>query len=99
MICFCISYRNVAANTITFNFNEAIRVASFGISSISVANGTINPGSFTKLSDTQYTIMVTPDLGGKHSNVAITVADVRIGLIASSTKLPLAIKSVNKLAL
>jgi hypothetical protein len=60
--------------------------------------------------------MVTPDLGGKHSNVAITVADnaftdvadntnttiitiVRIGLIASSTKLPLAIKSVNKLAL
>ncbi|CAC9494124.1 hypothetical protein [uncultured Gammaproteobacteria bacterium] len=49
---------NVAANTITFNFNEAIRIASFGISSISVANGTINPGSFTKLSDTQYTIMV-----------------------------------------
>ncbi len=56
---------NVTANTITFNFNEAIRIASFGISSISVANGTINPGSFTKLSDTQYTIMVTPDLGGK----------------------------------
>jgi hypothetical protein len=31
-------------------------------------------GSFTKVSETQYTVMVTPNLGGKHSNVGITVA-------------------------
>jgi hypothetical protein len=30
---------------------------------------TINSGSFTKVSETQYTVMVTPNLGGKHSNV------------------------------
>jgi hypothetical protein len=30
--------------------------------------------SFTKVSETQYTVMVTPNLGGKHSNVGITVA-------------------------
>jgi hypothetical protein len=30
--------------------------------------------SFTKVSETQYTVIVTPSLGGKHSNVAITVA-------------------------
>ncbi|VVH58504.1 Chitinase (EC, partial [uncultured Gammaproteobacteria bacterium] len=86
---------NVAANTITFNFNEAIRIASFGISSISVANGTINPGSFTKLSDTQYTIMVTPDLGGKHSNVAITVADNAFTDVANNTNTTIITNTTN----
>jgi hypothetical protein len=38
---------------------------------IGITNGTINSGSFTKVSETQYTVMVTPSLGGKHSNVAV----------------------------
>jgi hypothetical protein len=38
-----------------------------------IANGTIHSDSFTKVSETQYTVIVTPSLGGKHSNVAITV--------------------------
>jgi hypothetical protein len=42
------------------------------VDDIGIVNGTINSGSFTKVSATQYTIMVTPSLGGKHSNVAIT---------------------------
>ena len=66
---------NTAANTITFNFSAAIKDGSFAVDDIGITNGSINLGSFTKLSDTQYTIMVTPDLGGKHSNVAITIAD------------------------
>jgi hypothetical protein len=62
-----------AANKITFNFNKAIQDGSFTVDDIGIVNGTINSGSFTKVSETQYTIMVTPSLGGKHSNVAITV--------------------------
>ncbi|OJA03183.1 BspA family leucine-rich repeat surface protein, partial [Bathymodiolus thermophilus thioautotrophic gill symbiont] len=31
-------------------------------------------GSFTRVNESQYTIMVTPSLGGMHANVAITVA-------------------------
>ncbi len=65
---------NTAANTITFNFNKAIKDGSFTIYDIVIVNGTIDAGSFTKVSDTQYTIMVTPNLSGRHSNVAITVA-------------------------
>jgi hypothetical protein len=63
-----------AANTITFNFSAAIKDGSFTVDDIGVTNGTINSGSFTKVSETQYTVMVTPSLGGKHSNVGITVA-------------------------
>jgi hypothetical protein len=65
--------KNTASNTITFNFSEAIRNGSFSVDDIRISNGTINAGSFTKISDTQYTIVVTPSLGGQHSNVAITV--------------------------
>ncbi len=65
---------NTAANTITFNFSAAIKDGSFTVDDIGITNGTINSGSFTKVSETQYTVMVTPNLGGKHSNVAITVA-------------------------
>jgi hypothetical protein len=65
---------NTAANTITFNFSKAIKDGSFTVDDIGIVNGTINSGSFTKVSETQYTVMVTPNLGGKHSNVAITVA-------------------------
>ncbi len=62
-----------AANKITFNFNKAIKDGSFTVGDIGIVNGTIDLGSFTKVSATQYTIMLTPSLGGKHSNVAITV--------------------------
>ena len=65
--------KNIATNTITFNFSEAIRNGSFSVDDIRISNGSINAGSFTKISDTQYTIVVTPSLGGQHSNVAITV--------------------------
>jgi surface protein len=65
--------KNTATNTITFNFSEAIKNGSFTVDDIRISNGTINTGSFTKISDTQYTIVVTPNLGGNHSNVAITV--------------------------
>ncbi|SHN92361.1 BspA family leucine-rich repeat surface protein, partial [bacterium endosymbiont of Bathymodiolus sp. 5 South] len=65
---------NTAANTITFNFSAAIKDGSFTVDDIGITNGTINLGSFTKVSETQYTVMITPNLGGKHSNVAITVA-------------------------
>jgi hypothetical protein len=44
------------------------------VDDIGIANGTIHSDSFTKVSETQYTVIVTPSLGGKHSNVAITVA-------------------------
>jgi hypothetical protein len=47
--------------------------------------------------------MVTPSLGVKHSNVAITVAENTFTDVAGnanvSTKLPLTIKPVNKSAL
>ncbi|SGZ64586.1 Chitinase [Bathymodiolus thermophilus thioautotrophic gill symbiont] len=66
--------KDAAANTITFNFNEVIKHGSFTVDDIDIVNGTINSGSFTKVSDTKYTITVTPSLGGMHSNVAITVA-------------------------
>ena len=65
--------KNTATNTITFNFSEAIKNGSFTVDDIRISNGTINTGSFTKISDTQYTIVVTPNLGGNHSNAAITV--------------------------
>ncbi len=66
--------KNTAANTITFNFSKAIKDGSFTVDDIGIANGTIHSDSFTKVSETQYTVIVTPSLGGKHSNVAITVA-------------------------
>jgi hypothetical protein len=59
------------------------------VDDIGITNGSINLGSFTKLSDTQYTIMVTPDLGGKHSNVAITVADNAMTHIGHLTNIPI----------
>jgi hypothetical protein len=62
-----------AANKITFNFNKGIKDGLFTVNDIGIVNGTIHSDSFTKVSATQYTIMVTPSLGGKHSNVAITV--------------------------
>jgi hypothetical protein len=64
---------NTVANTITFNFSKAIKDGSFTVDDIGIVNGTINSDSFTRVSATQYTIMVTPSLGGKHSNVAIMV--------------------------
>ncbi|CAB5503515.1 BspA family leucine-rich repeat surface protein, partial [Bathymodiolus thermophilus thioautotrophic gill symbiont] len=66
--------KDSAANTITFNFSKAIKDGSFTVADIDIINGTINAGSLTKINETQYTIKVTPNLGGKHSNVAITVA-------------------------
>jgi hypothetical protein len=57
---------NTTANTITFNFSAAIKDGSFTVDDIGITNGTINSGSFTKVSETQYTVMVTPNLGGKH---------------------------------
>ncbi|VVM18674.1 Chitinase (EC [uncultured Gammaproteobacteria bacterium] len=65
--------KNTAANTIAFNFSKAIKDGSFTVDDIGIANGIIHSDSFTKVSETQYTIIVTPSLGGKHSNVAITV--------------------------
>jgi hypothetical protein len=53
--------------------SATIKDGSFNVDDISVVNSTINSDSFTKVSETQYTIIVTPSLGGKHSNVAITV--------------------------
>jgi hypothetical protein len=47
---------NTAANTITFNFSAAIKDGSFTVDDIGVTNGTINSGSFTKVSETQYTV-------------------------------------------
>jgi hypothetical protein len=61
---------STAANKITFNFNKAIKDGVFTVNDIGIVNGTINPDSFTKVSATQYTIMVTPSLGGKHSHLA-----------------------------
>jgi hypothetical protein len=61
---------DTAANTITFNFSKIIRDGSFTVDDIDIENGTINAGSFTKVSAAQYTIVVTPSLGGQHSNVA-----------------------------
>ena len=51
--------KDAAANTITFNFNEVIKHGSFTVDDIDIVNGTINSGSFTKVSDTKYTITVT----------------------------------------
>ena len=65
---------NAITNTITFNFSKAIENESFTVDDIDIVNGTINADSFAKISETQYTVMVTPSLGVKHSNVAITVA-------------------------
>ncbi|CAC9452951.1 hypothetical protein, partial [uncultured Gammaproteobacteria bacterium] len=65
---------SIATKIIAFNFNEAIKDGSFTVDDVGIVNGTIDTGSFTKVSDTQYTIMVTPNLSGRHSNVAITVA-------------------------
>jgi hypothetical protein len=42
------------ANKITFNFNKAIQDGSFTVDDIGIINGTINSGSFTKVSATQY---------------------------------------------
>jgi hypothetical protein len=36
------------------------------VGDIGIVNGTIDLGSFTKVSATQYTIMVTPSLGYKY---------------------------------
>jgi surface protein len=59
---------------------------SFTIDDIGIVNGTIDSGSFTKVSETQYAIRVTPSPGGKHSNVAITVAANTFTNIAGNAK-------------
>jgi hypothetical protein len=40
------------------------------------------------ISETQYTVIVTPSLGGKHSNVAITVAANAFTDIAGNANVP-----------
>jgi hypothetical protein len=47
---------------LTFNFSESIRDGSFTIDDIGIVNGTIDSGSFTKVSETQYAIRVTSQL-------------------------------------
>jgi hypothetical protein len=86
-----------AANTITFNFSAAIKDGSFTVDDIGITNGTINSGSFTKVSETQYTVMVTPNLGGKHSNVAITVAANTFTDVAGNTNTTIA-KNTTKIS-
>jgi hypothetical protein len=49
-------------------------------------------GSFTKVSETQYTVMVTPSLGGKHSNVGITVAANTFTDVVGNTNTTILIK-------
>jgi hypothetical protein len=39
--------KNIATNTITFNFSEAIRNGLFSVDDIRISNGSINAGSFT----------------------------------------------------
>jgi hypothetical protein len=105
------SYHQTLTDAITNALSTAdIKDGSFTVDDIGIANGTIHSDSFTKVSETQYTVIVTPSLGGKHSNVAIKLnvivlaavflpplpVIIRVGLTASSTKLPLAIKLVNK---
>jgi hypothetical protein len=62
---------SINSNAITFNFSESIRDGSFTIDDIGIVNGTIDSGSFTKGSETQYAIRVTPSPGGKHSKTYI----------------------------
>ena len=76
---------DATANTIIFNFSKAIKDGTFSIDDINIVNGTINSGSLTKVSETQYTIMVTQSLGGKHSNVAITVVANTFTDVAGNT--------------
>jgi hypothetical protein len=71
------------------NFNKAIQDGSFTVDDIGIINGTINSGSFTKVSATQYTIMVTPSLGGKHSNVIVMVGTNAIVLVVVMIRFPL----------
>jgi hypothetical protein len=59
--------------------------SGIGVVDIIVVNSTINSDSFTKVSDTNYTIIVTPSLGGKHSNVAIKVAANTFTDVAGNT--------------
>ncbi|CAB5495947.1 hypothetical protein THERMOT_413 [Bathymodiolus thermophilus thioautotrophic gill symbiont] len=65
---------NIDANIITFNFSEAIKNGSFTVEDIGIVNGSIVSDSFLRVNTSQYTAVVAPSLGGKHSNVAITVA-------------------------
>jgi hypothetical protein len=78
------------------NYCPASRDGSFTVDDIDIENGTINAGSFTKVSAAQYTIIVTPDLGGQHSNVAITVTantfvdiagNANTGIVKNTTKI------------
>jgi hypothetical protein len=91
---YCISV--TSSNEITFNFSESIRDGSFTIDDIGIVHGTIDSGSFTKVSETQYTIRVTPSLGGEHSNVAITVAANTFTNIAGNANTAIA-KNITKI--
>jgi hypothetical protein len=74
---------------IAFKFSKAIKDGSFTVDDIGIANGTSHSDSFTKVSETQYTVIGTPSLGGKHSNVAITVAANAFTDVATSSGIKL----------
>jgi hypothetical protein len=41
------------------------------VDDIGIVNGTINSGSFIKVSETQYTVITTPSLGGKPFSIVV----------------------------
>jgi hypothetical protein len=54
-----------------FNFSKAIKDGTFSIDDINIVNGTIDSGSFTKVSEMRYTIMVESHPNGlnQHQNL------------------------------
>ncbi|MGA9046833.1 Ig-like domain-containing protein [Sulfuricurvum sp.] len=72
----------------TFSFNEA--VAGFDIGDISITNGTAK--TFTKISESEYTLGVTPD-AGVEGILTVNVANTSYSDIAGNTANPLSMTS------
>ncbi|MDO5692020.1 MAG: Ig-like domain-containing protein [Pseudomonadota bacterium] len=71
---------DVATGEVTFTFTFSEAVQGFDASDITVANGTEVAGSFTKVSDSVYTLKVTPNADTQGVNVTATVTGATAGV-------------------
>jgi hypothetical protein len=76
LIIYLTHFTNLATRKLSVMYHRHLSLYDIGI-----ANGIIHSDSFTKVSETQYTIIVTPSLGGKLA--PLNIEDISVILLTS----------------
>ncbi|MDD2547095.1 MAG: DUF4214 domain-containing protein, partial [Burkholderiaceae bacterium] len=70
--------------TFTFTFSENLNTTTFTESDITVTGGTFTPGSLTKVSDSTYTLVVTPTAGVDAGTITVAANAKNVNDVAGN---------------